>query len=152
MNSVPFFNKMFVDLQQFMNSKKFSLPNRIKKRKDFLRAASNGRKFHASSLLLQVVPSAKSNFLRIGFTTTKKLGKAVIRNRIRRRLKEAVRLYFSPKAPKGYDCVFIGRAATNEKPFGFLKNDVIYVLKQFLEWHNKTTLFCDSEVKDEKEK
>ncbi len=114
-----------------MPEKSFSLPIRIRNRKDFLRAANNGRKFRAVGLLFQAVPN-NLKISRIGFTTTKKLGKAVIRNRIRRRMREIARLFFIPAAPKGYDYVFIGRNTTLDRPFELLKNDVLYILNQFL--------------------
>ena len=114
-----------------MANKTFPLPARIQNRKDFLRAANNGRKFQAVGLLLQAVPNNKGK-LRIGFTTTKKLGKAVVRNRVRRRLREVVRLFFTPYAPQGYDYVFIGKTTTADRSFDLLKNDITYVLNQFL--------------------
>ncbi len=45
----------------------------------------------------------------VGFTVTKKLGNAPVRNRARRRLKEMVRLVFPDHAPDGYVFVLIGR-------------------------------------------
>ena len=113
-----------------MAQKNFSLPERILKRKTFLRATHNGRKFVASSVILQVIPNEKETF-RVGFTTTKKLGCAVIRNKIRRRLREAVRLIFAPKALIGYDYVFIGRSITATRKMDLLKQDMLYVLRQF---------------------
>ncbi len=114
-----------------MTVQSFSLPARIRNRKEFLRAANNGRKFRAEGLLFQAVPN-NLNRTRVGFTTTKKLGKAVIRNRIRRRMREIARLFFIPTAPKGYDYVFIGRRTTLDRPFDLLKNDMTYILNQFL--------------------
>ena len=97
-----------------------------------MRATHNGRKFVASSVILQVIPNEKETF-RVGFTTTKKLGCAVIRNKIRRRLREAVRLIFAPKALIGYDYVFIGRYNMNldkgsDECFGFKPDKNMYIL------------------------
>lgn len=113
-----------------MVKKRFSLPERILKRKIFMRATHNGRKFVTSSVILQVIPNDKNTF-RVGFTTTKKLGCAVIRNKIRRRLREAVRLTFAPQALIGYDYVFIGRSTTANREMELLKQDMLYVLRQF---------------------
>ena len=113
-----------------MAQQNFSLPERILKRKIFVRATHNGRKFVASSVILQVIPNEKETF-RVGFTTTKKLGCAVVRNKTRRRLREAVRLAFAPKAIVGYDYVFIGRSSTATRDMDLLKQDVLYVLRQF---------------------
>ena len=113
-----------------MSKKNFSLPERILKRKTFMRATHNGRKFVSSGVILQVIPNDKK-IVRVGFTTTKKLGCAVIRNKIRRRLREGVRLAFAPNALIGYDYVFIGRSATTNREMELLKQDMLYVLRQF---------------------
>lgn len=104
---------------------------RVKKRKNFLLATHNGRKFVTSSMVLQVVPNGMSDSVRVGFTTSKKLGGAVARNRARRRLKEAVRFVLPSKAVSGFDYVVIGRHAAIDRPFEKLQGDLSYALKQF---------------------
>jgi ribonuclease P protein component len=61
---------------------------------------------------------------RFGFTATKKLGKAVTRNRIRRRLKEAVRQVAPGAARDGCDYVLIAREAAATRPFAVLERDL----------------------------
>ncbi len=61
---------------------------------------------------------------RLGFTVTKKLGSAVIRNRIRRRLREAARLVFPDGAVAGYDYVAIARPQALTAEFGALLDDM----------------------------
>ena len=65
---------------------------------------------------------------RIGFTVTKKLGAAVTRNRIRRRLKEAVRISAEDRLRAGFDYVFVGRAGTAGREFGKLVTDILTAL------------------------
>jgi len=67
---------------------------------------------------------------RVGFTTTKKLGNAVIRNRIRRRLREAARLTLPDIAHPGFDYVLIGRPGAAERPFAELRKDLNSALKR----------------------
>lgn len=62
---------------------------------------------------------------RIGFTVTKRLGNAVVRNRIKRRLREAVRTASGLDLKRGHDYVFIGRAATAAQDFEALVSDLI---------------------------
>ncbi len=112
---------------------KKTLPNRIKKRKYFLAATHNGRKFVAAGMVVQIVKNNTPEQMNVGFTTTKKLGCAVIRNRVRRRLREICRLEFC-NAPKGYNYVFVGRLATIERPFESLQKDARYILWQ---WRNE---------------
>jgi ribonuclease P protein component len=60
----------------------------------------------------------------IGFTATKKIGIAVIRNRARRRLREAVRQIAPGLALAGVDYVFVARPATAEAPWDAVLEDV----------------------------
>lgn len=61
---------------------------------------------------------------RFGFTATKKLGNAVIRNRIRRRLKEVVRLVAPGAARAGFDYVLIAREVAATRSFADLERDL----------------------------
>lgn len=101
---------------------------RLKRRAEFLRAASKGRKAAVHGLVLQALPRGDDDPARIGFTVTKKVGNAVIRNRTRRRLKEAARLLWQERAPIGVDLVLIGRDATRGRPFTELMNDITRAL------------------------
>jgi ribonuclease P protein component len=87
----------------------------LKKRREFLavqRGLRNPRRAFILETLAQgeaVEAGAAEAGPRFGFTVTKKVGNAVVRNRIRRRLREAVRLGAEP-AP-GFDHVLVGRRA-----------------------------------------
>ncbi len=61
---------------------------------------------------------------RIGYTVTKKIGKAVTRNRIRRRLREAARQVFPAHAAPGFDYVLIARPSAETREFAVLLDDV----------------------------
>lgn len=61
---------------------------------------------------------------RVGFTVTKKVGNAVIRNRTRRRLREALRLVARDEGLPSGDFVLIGREGTRGRDFSALKNDL----------------------------
>jgi ribonuclease P protein component len=60
----------------------------------------------------------------IGFTATRKVGGAVVRNRCKRRLRETARLLVPLHGQSGFDYVFIARAATAEKEWARLMGDV----------------------------
>jgi ribonuclease P protein component len=98
-------------------------PQRLKCRAEFLRAAKSGRKAAMPGLVLQALPQAEPGPARIGFTVTKKVGNAVIRNRTRRRLKEAARLLLQTRPVGAVDLVLIGRDATRARPFLVLMDD-----------------------------
>ena len=77
--------------------------SRLKKRRQFLKATHNGKKFVASTMVLQAVKQDEFDGIRLGFTVTKKMGNAVVRNRIRRRLRAVAQAVFLNHALFGYD-------------------------------------------------
>jgi ribonuclease P protein component len=74
-------------------------------------------------LVLQALPRNDDDPPRLGFTVTKKIGNAVIRNRTRRRLKEAARLVLAEQPVCGVDLVLIGREGTAKRDFRALQDD-----------------------------
>lgn len=92
----------------------------LKKRADFLRAA-RGVKVACPGFILQARKRSDSESaigVRVGFTTSKKVGNAVRRNHARRRLREIARLILPHHARNGFDYVLIGRRdATSTEEF-----------------------------------
>jgi ribonuclease P protein component len=104
--------------------------SRLVKRADFLRLA-RGRKWAAPGLVLQMAPTPETaDALRVGFTATKKLGSAVVRNRVKRRLRDAARQVLPLSGISGHDYVLIGREATAERPFNALLDDLKQALRK----------------------
>ena len=97
--------------------------SRLKRRAEFLRVAAKGRKTATHGLVLQALQREDQGPARIGFTVTKKIGNAVVRNRTRRRLKEAARLELASQQISGVDLVLIGREATRGREFLELRDD-----------------------------
>jgi ribonuclease P protein component len=100
---------------------------RLKTRAEFLHVRGGAR--HVTpSLVLQARKrngeSKEQQFARFGFTATKALGGAVLRNRARRRLREAVRLTAPDRAVEGYDYVLIAREGTVQRRFTDLIKDL----------------------------
>jgi ribonuclease P protein component len=103
---------------------------RLKRRAEFLRVAAKGRKAATHGLVLQALHREDQGPARIGFTVTKKIGNAVVRNRTRRRLKEAVRLELAGQQVNGVDLVLIGREATRGRQFPELRDDLRRALRK----------------------
>ena len=107
---------------------------RLTRRADFLRAARNGRKWATPGLVLQAVATPRTSrsdsMLRLGFTASRKVGGAVVRNRVKRRLRAAADLVIKDHAEVGYDYVLIGRAETARRPFTALLQDLESALKR----------------------
>ncbi len=99
-------------------------PGRLTRRAEFLRVAAKGRKAPMPGLVLQALKRDDDAPARLGFTVTKKVGNAVIRNRTRRRLKEAARLLLRDQPVAGADLVLIGRDATRSRDFAALREDL----------------------------
>jgi ribonuclease P protein component len=87
-------------------------PERLRRRRDFIGAAKSGVAQSRRAFKLQRAARAQGDRAppRFGFTVTKKISGAVGRNRIRRRLKEALRLSQGLPALPGHDYVFVARA------------------------------------------
>lgn len=89
---------------------------RLRQRADFL-AAATGTKVPAAAFVLQMRKRPDEGPVRVGFTVSKKVGNAVERNRVRRRLREIVRLAPPDGLRSGHDYVLIGRRAALSVPF-----------------------------------
>ena len=66
----------------------------------------------------------ESSQMRVGFTVTKKIGGAVVRNRMKRRFRALAREIVPAKGLPGADHVMIGRAKGVERDFGLLRNEL----------------------------
>jgi ribonuclease P protein component len=99
-------------------------PGRLKRRPEFLRVAAAGNKAAVGGVVLQVRMRQDVKPARVGFTVTKKVGNAVVRNRTRRRLKEAARLLLAERPVVGVDLVLIGRDSTRNRNFIALQRDI----------------------------
>jgi ribonuclease P protein component len=105
-------------------------PGRLKRRAEFLRVAAKGRKVPVHGLVLQALPRDDTDPARLGFTVTKKVGNAVVRNRTRRRLKEAARLLLRVEPVTGADLVIVGRGTTRGRDFIELMDDLRRALRK----------------------
>lgn len=98
---------------------------RLKSRPQFL-AVREGEKRRGSFFLLETLDRKLADAdPRVGFTVTKKHGNAVERNRMRRRLKEAVRLHAGFAMQPGHDYVVVARRDVLTAPFEKLVSELV---------------------------
>ena len=104
---------------------------KLRKRQDFLSVAKEGKHVVTKSVVLQFSPRdwLPSDTVRFGVTVSKKVGKAVVRNKAKRRIRaawmDAVAL-----AKPCYDYVVVARGAIVDREFSDLVGDVSYALKK----------------------
>ena len=107
---------------------------RLKKRHDFVKISQQGQRFFGTGFVLQVVDRGANNpqgdVVRVGFTTSRKIGGAVQRNRARRRLRELARLTLPLVALAGHDYVFVGTKAAIDCPFAKMQQELTHLLSK----------------------
>lgn len=101
---------------------------RLTRSKDFARVRRFGRSSGSHLLVLYALPTHTPD-RRIGFSVSKRVGKATIRNRVKRRLREAVRSQLET-VPAGFDLVFIARPSSAEATYKQLEETVRYLLRK----------------------
>lgn len=101
---------------------------RLRKREDFLRLRREGCWFRSSLCHIAFVPNGSSHN-RYGLVTSKRLGKAHVRNRIRRRLREATRL-LDADLRQGFDVLIIAREESVTVAYSELADDLRSLLER----------------------
>ena len=104
----------------------------LRQRSEFLAAAA-GRRAHGAGFTLQHRKPEGGQALRFGFTVTKKTGNAPERNRIRRRLREAIRRAGADLDGIGGDFVIIGRREALTVPFDGLVRGLSEAIRRLAE-------------------
>jgi ribonuclease P protein component len=102
---------------------------RLRQRSDFL-AAARAAKVTTAAFVLQARERGDEGAVRVGFTVSKKVGNAPERNRVRRRLREIVRLTAAADLRLGHDYVLIGRRPALSLPFEQLSEDFERALRR----------------------
>ncbi|MBA4805193.1 MAG: ribonuclease P protein component [Brevundimonas sp.] len=97
---------------------------RLKSRPQFLAAAKGVSQARGAVVVQRLDRQDGDPAIRLGFTATRKVGGAVVRNRAKRRLREAARALVPAHGAPGSDYVFIARMGTAERPWERLLDDV----------------------------
>jgi ribonuclease P protein component len=105
----------------------------MKTRADFLNVQRSGVRYSRPGLGLEICPTPgralRDGAARVGFTATKKIGGAVVRNRAKRRLRAAAREVLPLYARERHDYVLIARSATATRTYAALVDDLVSALQ-----------------------
>ncbi|MEG0180310.1 MAG: ribonuclease P protein component [Terrisporobacter sp.] len=101
----------------------------LKKDSDFRKVYRHGKSL-ANKYLVMYVLNNKSDINRVGISVSKKVGKANVRNKARRRIKESYRLSIDSKIKKGYDIVFIARVAIKDVDYIDIEKAMKHLVKK----------------------
>jgi len=101
---------------------RFPKQRRIRKRPEFLQVQGCGRKAHSRFFVGLFLPGA-GGATRMGVTTTRRIGPAVTRNRVKRIVREAFRRG-GMMLPRGIDIVIVAREAASESESRLLFDDL----------------------------
>jgi ribonuclease P protein component len=99
----------------------------IKKDRQFRYIYSRGKSFANKKLVIYYIKNNDEK-LRVGISISKKVGKAVVRNRLRRLIKENIRLNQNLKS--GYSMIFLARVGADDLDFNTMKSSINHLLKR----------------------
>ena len=103
----------------------------LKKRQAFIKAHKTGQNISTKGLILQIVKTIaheENHPVKIGLTVSKKVGKATVRNRVKRRLRSLATQTLLPHASTQYYYVIIGKRSTINRTFKDLQKDLKYAM------------------------
>lgn len=101
--------------------------DRLRKRAEFVRVQQEGRKVRGRLLLMMVVPSTSPS-VRIGFTVSRKVGNAVVRNRVKRRLRALWRLESPDPQRFCGEVVIVALSSAAAAPYLALRQEMVWLL------------------------
>ncbi|MBZ4665214.1 ribonuclease P protein component [Mahella sp.] len=102
--------------------------NRLRHNREYRVVYRVGKSVANKDIVLYFARNRQSN-VRAGFSVSKKIGKSVVRNRVRRLIKEVFRLHINDIKP-GYDLIFIARTGNKSLKYDDMERAVLDVLKR----------------------
>lgn len=102
--------------------------NRLKKRYQFNYVYKSGEHFSGEHMVLYVV-SSKTKNIKVGLAVTKKVGHAVVRNKIRRRLREIIKKQV-PNLKQNNNIIVVARDNISSASFEKLSNEFLKLIKK----------------------
>jgi ribonuclease P protein component len=102
---------------------------RLAKREDFNKVYRYGKSAANHQFVLYYLPQPKLEYFRLGVSVSKKIGNAVIRNRIRRMMKEIIRLK-KEHLESQFDYILIARKPCAEMDYHAMEKSILHVVRK----------------------
>jgi ribonuclease P protein component len=102
--------------------------HKLKKNYEFKKVYNEGRYYVEKYVVMYIIKN-DSALNKIGFSASKKVGNSVVRNRVKRRMKEAYRKYGN-NTKAGYDIVFTARVGSGSADYAMIEKNIISILKK----------------------
>lgn len=102
--------------------------NRLRKRYQFNYVYKSGEHYSSEHIVLYVT-SSKTNNIKVGLAVTKKVGHAVVRNKVRRRLREIIKKQV-PNLKQNNNIIVVAKDNINEASFEKLSNEFLKLIKK----------------------
>jgi ribonuclease P protein component len=102
---------------------------RLRKREDFTRVYRYGQSIANLKFVVYFLPNSKITQFRMGISTSKKIGSAVVRNHVRRLVKEVVRQH-KDRVKSNVDFIFIAKKSSAELSFEECEKNVLHIMKK----------------------
>jgi len=99
----------------------------LKKPSEFSKVYKRGKSYADKNIVIYYMPNQLGT-TRVGFSISKKVGNAVVRNRVRRFIKESLRVNFSDFG--NYDFVFVARVRSSQVDYHEITRSLKYVFKK----------------------
>jgi ribonuclease P protein component len=117
---------------------------KIRKNIEFRTVYRRGKSFSNQLLVLYIFKN-KRELNRVGISVSKKVGKSVIRSKVKRLISESYRLN-NDSIKKGYDLVFIARTASNDKSYAEIEKSLKNLFKRSGLIINEKTIDSNNQV------
>ncbi|MBN1961197.1 MAG: ribonuclease P protein component [Deltaproteobacteria bacterium] len=101
-------------------------PLSLTRRADFIRVQTQGHRWRSNRVVLLIDPGVCAK-VRVGYTVSRRVGNAVVRNRIRRQLREIVRLH-QETLVQGWDYVLVATPRAVASDYSILEKEVVFLL------------------------
>jgi ribonuclease P protein component len=96
---------------------------RIRKNKEFMHVYKKGKAYFSPSVVMYISNNSTKQ-MKFGFSVSKKIGKATVRNTFKRKLREICRINI-PQLKEGYDIIFVARAGIVKKTYQEISQEMV---------------------------